>query len=223
MTTIIKEYKHQPEQSTEIPELTYDNYSEIIEKIQKNDTMSSQEMYLLQYNINEILGKEEHIELLKIIIKNTNKKVYTSNKTITLFDLNDLENSILWKLHYYVNFCLENKKKEIQISQLEQENEKNKLAFEKKIQEELKQKHASGEIKSHVTATDVSKKLYTLNDVPTYETLRSQAIYQTPTIHTEKFKTSQMHQLNTKLTTVNQSDEPKVNKAVTFFQPYKAK
>ena len=108
MTTIIKTVPIQPDQAEK---KAYENYQDIVDKISKNDPMNGSDKYMLQFNINEILPKEEHVEVIKIVLRNTNKRTFTPGKNSTFVDLNDLRPSTLWKLHYYVNFCLENIKR----------------------------------------------------------------------------------------------------------------
>lgn len=154
----------------------YNNYQEILSNISKNETMTGKDKYLLKYYINEVLGKENHIEILKIVIENTNKKIYTSNKTSTFFDLMDLPNSTLWKIHYYVNFCLQDMERKKTISSINEENQNLQSQFEKEIQEKLKKMDISCQ-KSHKLPQPINK-LYTPDNVPTYETLMNEALYQ---------------------------------------------
>lgn len=174
----------------------YDNHQEIIEKIQRNDVMSGTDKYMLQYNINDMLSREEHIEVLKIVLQNTMKRTFTPAKTSTLIDLNDLNNSTLWKIYYYVNFCLENSKRKNRLTGLHQEVEQNKAEHEQKIMEELQKKLVNGEISTMDPALDTVNKLYTYTNLPSYETLRDQAVYQSISSPLEQIKITQMKHLN---------------------------
>ena len=204
MTTVIKQF---PSQETIEPK-TYDNYQEIVNRISKNDQMSGCEKYMLQFNINEVLPKEEHIEILKIIIRNSNKRTFTSGKNSTFVDLNDLSPSLLWKLHYYVGFCQENIKRGKRLNDIHNEYETKRYEFEQKVQDELKKKYVNGEIQ--LTDSDLlqttKNRLYTFANIPSYETLRSQAIYHANPISTEHIKITQMKQLN-KQKDLNEKDK----------------
>lgn len=191
MTTVIK---ITPDQDS-TDKKTYENYQDIVDKISKSDTMSGADKYMLQFNINEVLPKEEHIEIFKIVVKNTNKRTFTPGKNSTFIDLNDLSPSTLWKLHYYVSFCLDNIKRGKKIDELRNENELKRQEFEQKIQEELKQKYANGEIKATDTLP-TKNRLYTFANMPSYETLRDQAIYHANPVSAEQIKITQMKQLN---------------------------
>lgn len=131
------------------------------------------------------------------MVKNSNKRTFTPGKNSTFIDLNDLSPSTLWKLHYYVNFCLDNIKREKKLDELHNENESKRQEFEQKIQEELKKKLANGEIKTESDVLhDTKNRLYTFANLPSYETLRDQALYHANPISTEQIKITQMKQLN---------------------------
>lgn len=192
----------------------YDNYQEIIDKINKSDIMSGADKYMLQFNINDVLPKEEHAEIIKIVLKNTNRKAFTPGKTSTYIDLNDLSPSTLWKLHYYVNFCLENLNRDRKIDEIKAENDVKRQEFEQKIQEELKKKIASGEIKTN-SVEPTKNRLYNFVNIPSYETLRDQAVFANNTSG-EQIKITQMRQLNI------QQDQEKEKKTASngFFRAY---
>lgn len=209
----------EPDLVKEHQKQSYDNYEEIIENIKKNQPMSAEEKYLLQYNINEILKKEDHREIIKIVVQNTNKKVYTSNMSVTFFDLCDLSNSALWKLHYYVNFCLENIKKEKKVKEAINESKLKKVEFEHKMQDEFQKKLENGEIEE-MEPVDLSNKLYLPENVPSYDTLRNQALFHVTPIHAERIKVTQMKQLN-KLKELEKTQKSTSQNIVDkFFRPY---
>jgi hypothetical protein len=116
--------------------MKYENYNKTITKIERNEDMCDEDKYLLQYNINTVLTKEDHMEIIKIVA-DLDKKYYTSNKSVTFFDLADLPNNALWKLHYYVDLCLDHYKRNKHIKNTEDENTKNNLEFQRKIVDEI--------------------------------------------------------------------------------------
>ena len=96
----ITEMEDNPNKGYHLP--VYQDYHHIIDNIQKQEKMPDDMKFTLMNSINKVLDKQDHIEIIKIILETTNKKVYTSNLTVTMFDLQDLSSTTLWKLHYFV-------------------------------------------------------------------------------------------------------------------------
>jgi len=218
MATVVQKGS-EPDLAKKYQKQSYEDYEEIIENIKKNEPMSPEEKYVLQYNINEVLKKEDHEEIIKIVIQNTNKKIYTSNMSVTFFDLCDLSNSALWKLHYYVNFCLENIKKGKKVQEALNESKLKKIEFEQKMQEELQKKLENGEIEE-MEPVDLSNKLYLPENVPSYDTLRNQALFHVTPVHAERIKVTQMKQLNKLKELEKKQKSTSQNIVDKFFKPY---
>jgi hypothetical protein len=96
-----------------------------IQEVEKNEPMTGKIKYDLREKING-LTPFDHLNIIKLILKYAEKKVYTTTNSGTFFDLNDLDNRTLWRLEKFISLTL---------SQIEQEREMEKVEHEKKINE----------------------------------------------------------------------------------------
>jgi hypothetical protein len=72
------------------------------EQVVRTDPMPGKIKYELQTSINA-LPIEDHIAIFRILVKNSTKKSYTANNSGTFFELNTLDNLVLWKIESYVS------------------------------------------------------------------------------------------------------------------------
>jgi hypothetical protein len=76
-----------------------------------------------------------------------NKKVYTVSNRQTMLDLDDLSPECLWRISYFINFCLDNQRRE----QDKNEAEKKHLSKLHDLEEEIKTKKSN--LKLSIVAT----------------------------------------------------------------------
>lgn len=106
----------------------------------KNDKeMSLSEKEILRNDIN-LLDKDDHIELLRIIHSNMDGYPYTVSNRNILLNLNNLSEKCLWNLRYYINFCLENKNREQVINEANKEYEETMLEMNNNMKNKFKLK-----------------------------------------------------------------------------------
>lgn len=113
--------------------MAYQNYQDVLDKSQKEATMSVSEKSRLKRDI-ETLESMDHVEILRIIRESMTDKPYTVSNRQTMLDLDDLSHRCLWKISYYVNFCLENQRRD----QDKFSAEKQHLAQLKEVEDNIK-------------------------------------------------------------------------------------
>jgi len=91
--------------------VAYRDYGKILEKQQDQKQMSYRDKKRLIQSIDR-LDQKDHLGILETIINSTDRKNYTINNYGTYVDLDDLDESILWKIQNFVNLCMENQRRE---------------------------------------------------------------------------------------------------------------
>lgn len=100
-------------------QVQYQNYEEVLGKNEpKCEQMNYRDKKKLIQNIDKLETKD-HLGILRIIMDSTDKKIYTVNNYGTYIDLDDLDLTVLWKISYYVNLCIENLDRERQKEEAE--------------------------------------------------------------------------------------------------------
>ncbi len=155
--------------------IVYNPDSEIQEKAAQNASMPGKDKYDIQTKINHGLKLDDHVEIFKILVRSGAK--YTTNTSGTYFDLNDLENTTLWKIKQYLNLTLEKLAREKIIEKAEQDKKIAELQLSNKMAKERKELIKDGTITNQPVAVSVPRTHYTPDNVPGYDDLRTQALY----------------------------------------------
>jgi len=87
------------------------SYKDYQDLLSKDEPMSIYEKERLKRNI-ELLEAMDHVEIIRIIRDSMTKRPYTVSSRQTMLDLDDLDSKCLWRISYYVEFCLDNQNRE---------------------------------------------------------------------------------------------------------------
>lgn len=160
-----------PEKSTEIDHksLLYKDYSEVLDKITKQEAMTLKEMNLLHDQIKN-LDQEAHIEICRILIDEIGIESLTVNNYGTYIDLVDLPDNVLWRISYYVKLC-----------QDDLERRKIKMEAQKQWQDDIQSNQQYQQMKqngsgSHPNIFHQITPNYTPDKLPNYQDLRQDAL-----------------------------------------------
>ena len=146
----------------------YRTYQDILDNGKNQVDMDYNERQRLIKNI-DLLDTKDHIGILKIIMEQSKndgggvngggadssdqsgaiggRKIYTVNNYGTYFDLNDLDNSTLWKISYHVNLSLENIKRDEFRKQAEKQYNDDRTTQEDQIRHDSKLKLTGNRLK----------------------------------------------------------------------------
>jgi len=136
----------------------YQTYQDILENGRNQSDMDYNERQRLIKNI-DLLDTKDHIGVLKIIMdmcksngendqsETSGRKVYTVNNYGTYFDLNDLDNSTLWKISYHVSLCLDNVKRDEFRKQVEKQYNDDRVNLEDQMRLDAKLKLTTNRLK----------------------------------------------------------------------------
>lgn len=152
----------------------YQTYNQVIDNGKRRKGMTLKEKSQLIKQIDQ-LETEDHIGILRIIMTETSKKIYTVNNYGTYFDLNDLDNQTLWKISYHVNLCLENQEREVNRKEAEREHLQNRINFEESIK-----RQKNGKRTQSIPTEDESDSEET-NTLETHIGTKSEAVRAPPT------------------------------------------
>tara|TARA_R100001163_G_C5068196_1_gene208155 strand:+ start:5970 stop:6776 length:807 start_codon:yes stop_codon:yes gene_type:complete len=117
----------------------YQTYQELLDKGRNNAKMDFRERDRLIKDIDK-LDKKDHIGILRIIMESIDRQIWTVNNYGTYFDLNDLDNTTLWKISYHVSLCLENLERESMRKKAEKKYEDDRTNMEDTIKTKAKLK-----------------------------------------------------------------------------------
>jgi hypothetical protein len=139
----------------------YQTYQDILENGKNQVDMDYNERQRLIKNI-DLLETKDHIGILKIIMETSKnkpgafdnndegpngRKIYTVNNYGTYFDLNDLDNTTLWKISYHVSLCLENVKRDEFRKQAEKQYNDDRSNLEDQLRMDAKLKLTTNRLK----------------------------------------------------------------------------
>lgn len=156
--------------------------------IREGSAMDADQKKILITEIEE-LGKDDHIELMKILLKNGEQSM-TTNSTCTLVDLSELSNRSLWMVYNYVQLCVGHQQHQSQLNKLMDDLEHNRREFSQRLRSEAAEGSTGVEVSEE-------RRLYHPDNVPTYQQLRDETLVarRQVTDH-ERFKYEDMVKMN---------------------------
>lgn len=145
--------------------------NDLSERAKLNTIPTDKDKDKLLWLINKQLTEDDHIKIFVQFLHDLPKRIYTINQHATLFDLNDLNPEVFWKIYYYCRLCLQSKETDkIRKQMFELDNEQQQLLTQR-LTQESQQLQAQMELEQ--TTHTQSKTGEVLNDnIPVYEDLR---------------------------------------------------
>ena len=113
------------------------NLSEIEGKMKDKSPPSDRDKSLLQVKLNKYLTEDDHMFILIEILQKMPRKIYTITEHGTLFDLNDVDPEIFWKIYYHTQISIENHERQKKLDQAKLDKDQLTVQFEQKIQADL--------------------------------------------------------------------------------------
>jgi hypothetical protein len=89
----------------------YNPLLEIANNIQSSKQMTSEQTSNMVDIINKNLKKQDHVMIYKMLRKNKSDKFFSSNVTVTHFNIKELDNTMKWELYRFVLLCKDNVKR----------------------------------------------------------------------------------------------------------------